>query len=60
MKQLTYFHLVFMTRGGLYRMANHYCFQTKLREEERETAELDCPWPTTDRQLSCHLCFGYL
>lgn len=60
MKQLTYFHLVFMTRGWLYKMANHYCFQTKLGEEEREAAELDCPWPMTNRQLSCHLCFGHL
>lgn len=40
-----YFHLLFVTRGWLYRMAKHYCFQAKLREEERETAELDCPWP---------------
>lgn len=55
-----YFHLAFMTRGWLYKMANHYCFQTKLGEEERETAELDCPWPMTNRQLSCHLCFGHL
>lgn len=43
-----YFHLVFMTKGWLYKMANYYCFQTKLGEEERETAELDCPWPMTD------------
>lgn len=52
MKQLTYFHLVFMTRGWLHITANHYSFQTKLREEERETAELDCPWPMTQTDNS--------